>query len=185
MYEIQFSPNKNSDLIKKNSNYPFVLNCPRRQKDIKVGITLAKITSVQFNPLAVAALTCNNYDSATVKRVQEMIGTLDIGFSIISAFKRYINTESCELLKNLIYVKPRKGRYPLGTQRPTRESCQRIQQFAHTSKFVVLWIQKTSQSLLGFGKMGTRSIRDIGSQIRSWSSRKPRINTANPVIQWT
>ncbi|CAL6036874.1 Conserved_hypothetical protein [Hexamita inflata] len=58
MYEIQFSPNKNSDLIKKNSNY--VLNCPRRQKDIKVGITLAKITSVQLNPLAFAALTCNN-----------------------------------------------------------------------------------------------------------------------------
>ncbi|CAL6069054.1 Conserved_hypothetical protein [Hexamita inflata] len=35
------------------------LNNKLKEKDIKVSITAAKITSVQFNPLAFAALTCN------------------------------------------------------------------------------------------------------------------------------
>ena len=147
------------------------MNNKLKEKDIKVGITLAKITSVQFNPLAFAALTCNagflnavdsanlqfyslnfehriqitigacsniNDDIATVKRIEKMIGKLDSGFSIISAlisqnkkiinylmstssidysnfykFKKYIGTESCELLKNLIHAKPDVLKYVL------------------------------------------------------------------------
>ncbi|CAL6011027.1 Conserved_hypothetical protein [Hexamita inflata] len=166
------------------------LNNKLKEKDIKVGITLAKITSVQFNPLAFAALTCNNGflnavdtanlvfkeltlehtiqitigacsnindDIATVKRVQKMIGTLDIGFSIISAlvsqnkkilnylmstssldysnfykFKRYINTESCELLKNLIYVKPDVLKYVL-PKMEQKDITQFIQKFIDQS----------------------------------------------------
>ncbi|CAL6083873.1 Hypothetical_protein [Hexamita inflata] len=140
MYEIQFSPNKNSDLIKKN--YSFVLNCPRRQKDIKVGIfsflnavdtanlVFKELTLEHMIQITIGACSNINYDIATVKRVQKMIGTLDIGFSIISAFKRYINTESCELLKNLIYVKPRKGEDIHWEHKDpsTRKSCQRIQE---------------------------------------------------------
>ncbi|CAL6047107.1 Conserved_hypothetical protein [Hexamita inflata] len=186
------------------------LNNKLKEKDIKVGITLAKITSVQFNPLAFAALTCNNGflnavdtanlvfkeltlehtiqitigacsnindDIATVKRVQKMIGTLDIGFSIISAlvsqnkkilnylmstssldysnfykFKRYINTESCELLKNLIYVKPDVLKYVL-PKMEQKDITQFIQKFIDQSTKDVTRLNLYDDDM--FGQMAT------------------------------
>ncbi|CAL6069030.1 Conserved_hypothetical protein [Hexamita inflata] len=186
------------------------LNNKLKEKDIKVSITTAKITSVQFNPLAFAALTCNtgflnavdtanlsffgfnfehkiqvtigacsniNDDIATVKRIEKLVGGLDGGFSIISAlisknkkilnylmsttsidysnfykFKKYIGTESCELLKNLIHAKPDVLKYVL-PKMDQKDVTKLIQQFIDQSMTDVTTLNLYNDDM--FGQLAT------------------------------
>ncbi|CAL5997181.1 Conserved_hypothetical protein [Hexamita inflata] len=182
------------------------LNNKLKEKDIKVSITAAKITSVQFNPLAFAALTCNtgflnavdtanlsffgfnfehkiqvtigacsniNDDIATVKRIEKLMGGLNAGFSIISAlisknkkilnylmsttsidysnfykFKKYIGTESCELLKNLIHAKPDVLKYVL-PKMDQKDVTKLIQQFIDQSMTDVTTLNLYNDDMFG------------------------------------
>ncbi|CAL5987834.1 Conserved_hypothetical protein [Hexamita inflata] len=186
------------------------LNNKLKEKDIKVSITAAKITSVQFNPLAFAALTCNtgflnaietanlsffgfnvehqiqvtigacsniNDDIATVKRIEKLVGGFDAGFSIISAlisknkkilnylmsttsidysnfykFKKYIGTESCELLKNLIHAKPDVLKYVF-PKMDQKDVTKLIQQFIDQSMTNVTGLNLYNDDM--FGQLAT------------------------------
>ncbi|CAL6059106.1 Conserved_hypothetical protein [Hexamita inflata] len=107
--------------------------------------------------VTIGACSNINDDIATLKRIEKLVGKLDVGFSIISAlisrnkkimnylmsttsldysnfykFKRYIGTESCELLENLIHAKPDVLKYVL-PKMDQKDVTKLIQQFIDQS----------------------------------------------------
>ncbi|CAL6067093.1 Conserved_hypothetical protein [Hexamita inflata] len=194
------------------------LNNKLKEKDIKVGITMAKITNVQFNPIAFAAFTCNtgflnavstaikqglsgliqnveqkiqvaigacsniNDDITIVKRIQTLVGKLDAGYSFISAlisknkkilyylmstisidysnfykFNKYIDLESCEILKNLIHAKPDTLKYVLPKMNQN-DVTKLIQKFTQSNTSINLYNDDIFGQLVTFHNVDAMNI---------------------------